>query len=238
MTSPLSSPYNPGMKLLIIEDEKGLSDAICHILKAKGWLVSQCYDGKSGLEEAESGLYDIIILDVMLPFFDGFTILDTLRSEDVSTPILMLTAKADLSSRVRGLNSGADYYLPKPFEMDELVACVNALSRRKETQIEGALSFGDISLKKDGGLLEKDGGESVRLSAREISLLEMLLSAKGRIVSKEQIIEKLWGYESESDYNSAEVYISFLRKKLKYIGSSTEIKAIRGIGYALEKRND
>ena len=150
----------------------------------------------------------------------------------------MLTAKADLSSRVRGLNSGADYYLPKPFEMDELLACVNALTRRKETQIEDSLSFGDISLKKDEGLLEKKGGESIKLSAREINLLEMLLSAKGRIVNKEQIYEKLWGYESESDYNSTEVYISFLRKKLKYIGATTEIKATRGIGYSLETKDD
>lgn len=226
------------MKLLIIEDEKGLSDAISHMLKAKGWLVSQCFDGKSGLDEAMSGLYDLIILDVMLPYVDGFTILNTLRSEEISTPILMLTAKADLSSRVRGLNSGADYYLPKPFEMDELLACVNALTRRKETQIEDSLSFGDISLKKDEGLLEKMGGQSIKLSAREINLLEMLLSAKGRIVNKEQIYEKLWGYESESDYNSTEVYISFLRKKLKYIGATTEIKATRGIGYSLETKDD
>ncbi len=226
------------MKLLIIEDEKGLSDAVSHILKAKGWLVSQCFDGRSGLDEARSDLYDLIILDVMLPFVDGFTILNTLRSEEISTPILMLTAKADLSSRVRGLNSGADYYLPKPFEMDELLACVNALTRRKETQIEDSLSFGDISLKKDEGLLEKKGGESIKLSAREINLLEMLLSAKGKIVNKEQIYEKLWGYESESDYNSTEVYISFLRKKLKYIGATTEIKATRGIGYSLETKDD
>ncbi len=226
------------MKLLIIEDEKGLSDALAHTLRAKGWLVGQSFDGRSGLEEAESGLYDLIVLDVMLPSLDGFTILDSLRSDGIQTPVLMLTARSDLKSRIKGLNSGADYYLPKPFDMDELLACINALSRRRETTIETGLSYGDITLRKDEGLLLKNGGESIKLSAREINLLEMLLQAGGRIVGKEQIFEKLWGFESESDYNSAEVYISFLRKKLKYIGSSTEIKAARGIGYSLEKKND
>ncbi len=227
------------MKLLIVEDEKGLSEAISHILRSKGWLVKECADGNHGLEEAESGTYDLIILDVMLPGTDGFTILKTIRDNEISTPVLMLTAKADLSSRVKGLNWGADYYLPKPFEMDELIACVNALSRRKETVIDSSLEYGDITLKKEEGLLvESKSGESVKLSAREISLIEMLISGKGRIINKEQIFEKLWGYDSNADYNSAEVYISFLRKKLKYIGSKTEIKALRGVGYSLEKKDD
>ena len=227
------------MKLLIIEDEKGLSEAVAHILRGKGWLVKECADGRSGLDEAESGTYDLIILDVMLPYVDGFTILKTIRDNSISTPVLMLTAKSDLSSRVKGLNWGADYYLPKPFEMDELIACVNALSRRKERVIDSSLSFGDILLKKEEGLLlESTSGESVKLSAREISLMEMLLSGEGRIISKEQIFEKLWGYDSNADYNSTEVYISFLRKKLKYIGATTEIKATRGVGYSLEKKKE
>lgn len=227
------------MKILIIEDEKGLSDAICHVLRKRGSLVEQRFDGKEGLDEAESGLYDIIILDVMLPSIDGFTILKTLREEEISTPVLMLTAKADLQSRVKGLNWGADYYLSKPFEMDELVACVNALSRRKEKQIDLSLSFGDITLKKDEGLLAQNKtGETVKLSARENTLMEMLISSGGRIISKEQIFEKLWGYDSESEYNSTEVYVSFLRKKLKYVGSKTTIKAMRGIGYSLETEDD
>ncbi len=227
------------MKLLIVEDEKGLSEAVSHVLRSKGWLVKECANGNDGLEEAESGTYDLIILDVMLPAVDGFTILRTIRDNSISTPVLMLTAKADLSSRVKGLNWGADYYLPKPFEMDELIACVNALSRRKETIIDSSLEFGDIMLKKEEGLLvETKTGESVKLSAREISLLEMLLSGEGRIINKEQIFEKLWGYDSNADYNSTEVYISFLRKKLKYIGSKTEIKALRGLGYSLEKKDD
>ncbi len=227
------------MKLLIVEDEKGLSEAVSHVLRSKGWLVKECANGNDGLEEAESGTYDLIILDVMLPAVDGFTILKNIRDNSISTPVLMLTAKADLSSRVKGLNWGADYYLPKPFEMDELIACVNALSRRKETIIDSSLEFGDIMLKKEEGLLvETKTGESVKLSAREISLLEMLLSGEGRIINKEQIFEKLWGYDSNADYNSTEVYISFLRKKLKYIGSKTEIKALRGLGYSLEKKDD
>ena len=231
--------YNQAMKLLIIEDEKGLSDAISHILRSKGWLLSQSFDGKNGLEEALSNLYDIIILDVMLPVIDGFTILKKLRDERISTPVLMLTAKGDLSSRIKGLDTGADYYLAKPFEMDELIACINALTRRKETKIASLLSFGDVSLKEGVGLLVNEKtGENIKLSAREITLIEMLLSYEGRIVNKEQIIEKLWGYESEADYNSVEVYISFLRKKLKYIKSNTEIKAARGIGYYLECKDD
>lgn len=225
------------MKILIIEDEKGLSEAISHILHKRGSLVTECADGRIGLDEALTGLYDIIILDVMLPSLDGFTVLKKVREEGMSTPILMLTAKADLSSRIEGLNLGADYYLPKPFEMDELVACINALTRRRDTQIETSLSFYDITLKKDEGLLIVEStGEKVKLSARENTLMEMLIEADGRIISKEQIYEKLWGYESESEYNSSEVYISFLRRKLKYVGSHTSIKATRGIGYSLERK--
>ena len=226
------------MKLLIIEDEKGLSDAVAHTLRTKGWLVDQCCDGREGLEEALSAVYDLVVLDVMLPSLDGFSVLKTLREEKISTPVLMLTAKGDLESRIRGLNLGADYYLPKPFDMDELIACINALTRRKDTRIQEELGFEDIILKKDEGLLEKKGGEGIKLSAREINLLEMLLLSSGRAVSKEQIYEKLWGYDGSADTNATEVYISFLRKKLKHIGSKVEIRALRGIGYMLEAKND
>lgn len=224
------------MRLLIIEDEKGLSEAISHMLKAKGWLVSACYDGLSGLEEAQTDLYDLIILDVMLPKMDGFTILARLRAEKFSTPILMLTAKADLESRVKGLNGGADYYLPKPFEMAELLACVNALSRRKDTSLESKNpSFGDLELSPSQGELScKSSGKAVKLSVREINLAELLITSAGRIISKEQIADKLWGLESDSEYNSAEVYVSFLRKKLSFIDSKVSIKVARGIGYYLE----
>lgn len=224
------------MRLLIIEDEKGLSEAISHMLKAKGWLVSACYDGLSGLEEAQTDLYDLIILDVMLPKMDGFTILARLRAEKFSTPILMLTAKADLESRVKGLNGGADYYLPKPFEMAELLACVNALSRRKDTSLESKNpSFGDLELSPSQVELScKSSGKAVKLSVREINLAELLITSAGRIISKEQIADKLWGLESDSEYNSAEVYVSFLRKKLSFIDSKVSIKVARGIGYYLE----
>lgn len=225
------------MRLLIIEDEKGLSDAVSHMLKARGWLVSACYDGLGGLEEAQTGLYDLIILDVMLPKMNGFTILEKLRSEGFSSPILMLTAKADLESRIKGLNGGADYYLPKPFEMEELLACVNALARRKDTSIESKdPCFGDLVLRPSlGELSNADTGKSVKLSAREINLAELLMKANGRIISKEQIADKLWGLESDAEYNSAEVYISFLRKKIGFIGSRMSIKASRGMGYYMEE---
>ncbi len=226
------------MKLLIIEDEKGLSDAVAHTLRTRGWLVDQSYDGRDGRENAESGIYDLVVLDVMLPSLDGFSVLKALREEGISTPVLMLTAKGDLESRIRGLNLGADYYLPKPFDMNELIACINAITRRKDTHIREELSYEDIILKKDEGLLEKKGGEGIKLSAREINLLEMLLLSSGRAVSKDQIYEKLWGYDGSADTNATEVYISFLRKKLRYIGSRVEIRALRGIGYMLEAKND
>lgn len=223
----------------MIEDEKGLSDAVCHMLKTKGWLVRAVYDGKSGLEEAETDLYDLIILDVMLPGMDGFTLLSRLRGERISTPVLMLTAKTDLQSRVKGLDWGADYYLTKPFEMAELLACVNALARRRDTSIENTdPEFGDLVLKAQNGELSSSlTGKSVKLSVREINLAELLMRSQGRIISKEQIEEKLWGLESGSEYNSSEVYVSFLRKKLTFLGSSVSIKVARGIGYYMETKD-
>ncbi len=222
----------------MIEDEKGLSDAVCHMLKTKGWLVTASYDGVGGLEEAESDLYDLIILDVMLPGMDGFTLLRRLRGEKISTPVLMLTAKADLESRVKGLDWGADYYLAKPFEMAELLACVNALSRRKDTSLESSDPvFGDLVLRTQKGELTcVKTDKSVKLSVREINLAELLMRSEGCITAKEQIEEKLWGLESSSEYNSSEVYVSFLRKKLVFIGSTVSIKVARGIGYYMETK--
>ncbi len=224
----------------MIEDEKGLSDAVCHMLKTKGWLVTAVYDGKSGLEEAETDLYDLIILDVMLPAMDGFTVLSRLRGGKISTPVLMLTAKSDLQSRVKGLDWGADYYLTKPFEMAELLACVNALARRRDTSLESSdLVFGDLVLSAEKGELSSGKtGKSVKLSAREINLAELLMRSEGRITAKEQIEEKLWGLECSSEYNSTEVYVSFLRKKLNFLGSSVSIKVARGIGYYMETKED
>lgn len=224
----------------MIEDEKGLSDAVCHMLKTKGWLVTAVYDGKSGLEEAETDLYDLIILDVMLPAMDGFTVLSRLRGERISTPVLMLTAKVDLQSRVKGLDWGADYYLTKPFETAELLACVNALARRRDTSLESSDPvFGDLVLRAEKGeLSSRRTDKSVKLSVREINLAELLMRAEGRIIPKEQIEEKLWGLECGSEYNSSEVYVSFLRKKLAFIGSSVAIKVARGIGYYMETKQD
>lgn len=225
------------MRLLIIEDEKGLSDAIAHMLSARGWIVKACYDGLSGLEEAQTGIYDIVVLDVMLPKIDGFTILSRLRGEHSQVPILMLTAKADLESRVRGLDEGADYYLPKPFEITELMACITALTRRRNTEVAcNDPSFGDMVLKPDTGrIFNADSGKSIKLSLKEINLAELLIKANGRIVPKELIADKLWGLESDAEYNNTEVYVSFLRKKIGFIGSNVAIKAARGIGYYLEE---
>lgn len=224
------------MRLLIIEDEKGLSDAIAHMLKARQWLVTAQYDGKSGLEEALTGIYDAIVLDVMLPAMDGFEVLSQLRAQGVQTPVLLLTAKTGLENRVHGLNLGADYFLAKPFEMEELLACINAISRRKESKMESKVpSFGDVEIDTSCAVLRCTAtGSSVKMSAREMNLAEMLVRSEGRIVGKNMISEKLWGLENDSEYNNTEVYISFLRKKLAFIGSDTAIRTARGIGYYLE----
>ncbi len=228
------------MKILVVEDEKPLSDALSHILKNNGFIVFQAFDGKTGLLEALTNLYDLIILDVMLPLLDGFSILKEVRKENISTPVLMLTARADLDSRVTGLNSGADYYLSKPFETEELLACINVLLRRKNTSLVSINpSFGDLTLDINKSELQCSSSQkTIKLSLKENTLCQMLINSNGRAVTKEQIISKLWGFENDSEYNNTEVYVSFLRRKFKYLSSKVGIKSIRGSGYYLEEEND
>lgn len=224
------------MKILLIEDELGLSDALCHTLKRENYSAVAVYDGESGLNEALSGIYDAIILDVMLPEMNGFEVLRALRKEKNTTPVLMLTARAELDSRVEGLDAGADYYLTKPFETKELLACLRAITRRPEAIEENEPEFGDIVLKTSkGGVLCKETGIFVKMGLKELLLLEILIRNKGRVVEKETLIERVWGYENESEYNNIEVYVSFLRKKLSFIGSEVKVKSMRGVGYSLEK---
>lgn len=223
------------MKILLIEDEIGLSDALCHTLKNENYSAVAAYDGESGLNEALTGIYDAIILDVMLPKMDGFEVLRSLRREKVTTPVLMLTARSELDSRVKGLDCGADYYLTKPFEIRELLACLRAIMRRPETIEETEPEFGDILLQASkGGVYCKSTGQFVKMGIKEMQLLEILIKNKDRIVEKETLIERIWGYENNSEYNNIEVYVSFLRKKLLFIGSSVKVKSTRGIGYSLE----
>ena len=220
------------MTILVIEDERLLSESLCELLAQHGFATETAFDGPSGLEFALTGLYDLIVLDVMLPGFDGFELARRLRAKRVGTPVLMLTARSGLDDRVEGLDAGADYYLAKPFETRELLACVNAILRRQGAQVE-ELRFGDAAL--DLASAELVCGERrVRLSAREFELARCLFSAGGRIVSKETLLVKVWGWESEAVDNNVEVYVGFLRRKLAALGSGVTIKARRSLGYHLE----
>ena len=220
------------MKILIIEDEVLLADSLKELMIQKGYEADMAYDGITGAEYAELGIYDLIILDVMLPGMDGYEVAKQLRMKHLGTPILMLTARSELEDRVEGLNSGADYYLTKPFDARELLACVHALLRRQGSQVD-ELSFGNTTLDLTSAVLAS-GEKEIRLSAREFEIMKLLLQFGEKNVNKEFILEKVWGYDSEAVENHVEVYIGFLRKKLKSIGSDIRIEAIRRLGYHLE----
>ena len=220
------------MKILIIEDEKLLADSIGALLEGKGFEVEMVYDGETGAQYAELGVYDLLILDVMMPGLDGYQVARQVRSKRLGVPILMLTAKADLEDRIAGLNSGADYYLTKPFDTRELLACINALLRRQGSQVD-QLTFGNTALDLSSAML-LCGAERVRLSAKEFDVMRFLLQAGGRNLSKEMILARVWGYDSNAVENHVEVYIGFLRKKLASIGSNVRIRVIRRLGYHLE----
>ena len=220
------------MKILIIEDEKILADSLKTLLESKGFEVEAVYDGETGKEYAELGIYDLLILDVMMPKMDGYEVARQVRSKRCSTPILMLTAKSEVEDRIKGLNSGADYYLTKPFDTAELLACINALLRRQGNQVD-ELVFGNTSLDLSSGKLIC-GEKSVRLSAKEFDVMRLLMQSKDRNLSKEALLARVWGYDSNAVENHVEVYIGFLRKKLKNIGSDIRIEAIRRLGYHLE----
>ena len=220
------------MKILIIEDEKLLADSLKTLLQSKGFEADAVYDGEEGAAYAETGMYDLLILDVMMPGLDGYQVVRHVRRERCTVPVLMLTAKSALEDRIAGLNAGADYYLTKPFDTRELLACVNALLRRQGSQIN-ELTFGNTALDLASAMLVC-GDKSIRLSAREFDVMRFLFEAKGRNLSKEVILSRVWGYDSNAVENHVEVYIGFLRKKLASIGSDIRIEAIRRLGYHLE----
>ncbi len=222
------------MRVLIIEDEVRLAATLADLMDLNGYAADVCHDGESGLDNALTGIYDIILLDVMLPRLDGFTVLRRLRAAAVATPVLMLTARSEVSDRVEGLDAGADYYLTKPFEPKELLACIRALTRRQpELQMQEDLTYGDLRLEKNSFHLSC-GGRSVRLSRKEFDLMELLMRNREIVITKETLLVKIWGYESDAEDNNVEVYISFLRKKLDHLRSSVRIKTIRMVGYCLE----
>lgn len=220
------------MKILIIEDERLLADSLKKLLEKKGFDVECVYDGEDGAEHAELGIYDLLILDVMMPKMDGYQVAKTVRAKHCGTPILMLTARSGLEDRIQGLNAGADYYLTKPFDTRELLACVNALLRRQGAQVD-ELVLGNTALDLSSCMLIC-GDQSVRLSAKEFDVMRSLLQSKESILSKEVILAKVWGYDSNAVENHVEVYVGFLRKKLNSIGSNVRIEAIRRLGYHLE----
>ncbi len=220
------------MKILVIEDEILLAQSIRSLLESKGFEVETVYDGEAGAEYALLGIYDLLILDVMIPKMDGFEVARQVRSRRCTTPILMLTARSGIEDRIHGLNAGADYYLTKPFDARELLACINALLRRQGTQID-ELRYGNTSLDLSSSLLIC-GEKSVRLSAREFDVMRFLLQSGERIIPKETILARVWGYDSNAVENHVEVYVGFLRKKLRAIGSNVRIEAIRRLGYHLE----
>ena len=209
------------MKILIIEDEKLLADSLKTMLEAKGFETEVAYDGETGEEYALLGIYDLLILDVMMPKMDGYAVARAVRARRCSTPILMLTARSGLEDRVEGLNAGADYYLTKPFDTRELMACINALLRRQGGQVD-ELSYGNTSLDLSSGTLIC-GEKKVRLSSREFDVMRLQV-----------ILSRVWGLESNAVENHAEVYVGFLRKKLRSIGSNLRIEAVRRLGYHLE----
>ena len=222
------------MRILVVEDEIHLAEALATLLKKQNYTVDAVYNGEDGLDYAVSNIYDVIVLDLMLPKMSGLDVIKNMRREGNDTPVIMLTAKGEISDKIRGLDSGADDYLAKPFNTEELLARIRALGRRRGEVVQpNAMTFGDIEL--DTRTLTLSCGEnSINLTLKESELLEYFIANKNAVLSKEMIIEKLWGFDSAAEANHVEVYVSFLRKKLKFVGSRTVINTVRGVGYLLE----
>ena len=221
------------MRALIVEDDRALARTLGEMLKSAHFESDISYDGESGLDNGLSDTYDLIVLDIMLPKKDGFSIAKELRRAKIDTPILMLTARTETGDKVRGLDSGADYYLTKPFEMSELLACVRALTQRQGEVVMDELTFGDLTL----NLSTCDlcyGDKKVRLGKKEFSIMRIFMTNGAAIVSKETLINKVWGFESDAEDNNVEVYISFLRKKLAFLKAPVQIATLRKFGYRLE----
>ena len=222
------------MKVLMIEDEKRFAEAVTSVLSKNNYAVDNAYDGEYGLDCALTGIYNFIILDIMLPKMDGLQVLKALRSEGIKTPVLMLTARGEIGDKVTGLDCGADDYLPKPFHMDELLARLRALGRRKgELQVDGLVNFEELKLNPHTLTLENDG-TVVALTLKESQLLELLISRCDTYVSKDVIIETLWSYDADVSDNQVESQVSLLRKKLAAVKSAHVIRASRGVGYRIE----
>lgn len=223
------------MRLLLAEDEKDLSDALVTVLKHNNYSVDAVYNGEDALDYLQADNYDGAILDIMMPKMDGITVLKKTRAAGNHIPILLLTAKSEIDDRVNGLDSGADDYLTKPFSMKELLARIRAMTRRQAEATDSILQFGDISLNRSTYQLTSASG-SLRLANKEYQMLEMLLTNPGQIISVDQFMDRIWGYDSEAELNVVWVYISYLRKKLTSLDAHVQIKATRGLGYSIEEK--
>lgn len=221
------------MRILIIEDEKRLAATLSDLINAHGYDAHISNNGEDGLELARSGIYDAIVLDVMLPGIDGYGILKKLRNSHILTPVLMLTARSGLADRIRGLDSGADYYLTKPFENEEFMACLRAVIRKQASAAPDTFIFGDLILIPSVSELSCHN-RSIILSAKELEMMRLLIQNSSQYLPKESLLLKIWGYDCPVNENSVEAYISFLRKKLRLLQSSVRISVARNIGYKLE----
>ncbi len=225
------------MKVLLAEDEKRMNRALTELMRQEGYEVTSVENGEDALYEIEGGLYDLVVLDVMMPYMNGFEVAKKARKAGIRTPILMLTAKSELDDKVEGLDSGADDYLTKPFMTKELLARLRALGRRNVPTNDGSLTFADLTLDVKNATLKCENGQSVRLGEKELRILEYFIANQGSVLTREQIALKIWGFESDAEYNNVEVYMTFARKKLSFVGSKCEIKAHRGLGYELRCRD-
>lgn len=227
------------MRILLVEDEERLSQALVEIFKENKFGIDAVYNGVVGLNSARTGIYDIVILDIMLPQLDGLAVLRTLREEKNAVPVLLLTAKEDVADKVEGLDSGADDYMTKPFSTEELLARVRALTRRKGDVRDDNLSLGDLALnRKNCEIVSIVTGQALKLALKEYQIIELLFRHPHEVITKEAIIERIWGDRSTAEYNNVEVYISFIRKKMEFLKVKTVIRTARGIGYSLEESSD
>ncbi len=222
------------MRILIIEDEVRLAGTLADMAGEDGYIADVAHDGETGLDNALSGIYDAIVLDVMLPRLDGFELLKRLRRDGIQTPVLMLTAKSDLVDRVHGLDLGADYYLTKPFENAEFLACLRAVIRRQGEIVPERLGFGDLTLVPSMSTL-RCRERALTLSAKELEIMRLLILNQNNILSKDTLLVKVWGYDTEAGDNNVEAYISFLRKKLQLLRSTVTLSVVRRLGYRLEE---
>ena len=226
------------MRILLVEDEHSLADLVADRLKKERYVVDVSYDGEEGLYNALTGIYDLILLDVMLPKKDGFEILREIRSEGITSKVIMLTARGELDDKLKGFSEGANDYVPKPFHIDELIARVSAQLRTEKT-VKDSLEMGNTLLDfKAPAIVNKETGESIKINNKEFQLLEYFMMNPNQVLSKDQIFDRIWGMDNDSISNNLEAYISFVRKKLKVLDSDVTVKAVRNMGYKIEKIED